>query len=92
MYGVSVGAGNTTFIGGNITENLLGGVDLITGTNHTHGLFMGTQIDHNAAYNIQAVNVTNGHKFPSKVPPVASVIVTVAKAKLLFAAVSPIGK
>lgn len=60
--GAIVGAGNSTFIGGNIVDNTRG-VTLIAGSNHAHGGFVGTQINHNNTYNLKTVSVLNGHTF-----------------------------
>ena len=62
LDGAIVGAGNTVFIGGNIVDNDRG-VTLLSGYNHAHGGFTGTQISHNLVYNLKAVSVVNGHTF-----------------------------
>lgn len=59
--GTKNAAGNTTFIGGNIVENTLG-VWLVNGTNHGHGIYSGTNINHNTTQ-VFADTVTNGHTF-----------------------------
>jgi hypothetical protein len=63
LNGIDIGAGNNTFVGGNIVDNSLGGVLLSNGSNHGHGIMSGVNINHNAAYNIKAVSVTNGFTF-----------------------------
>jgi hypothetical protein len=62
IVGVQVGAGNTTFLGGNITENTTG-VSLVGGANDGHGSFVGTNINHNGTANIVIDGVTNGFDF-----------------------------
>ncbi len=62
ITGVQIGAGNNTLLGGNIVQNTTG-VSLTSGSNNGHGIFSGTNINHNGAYNIKADGVTNGHTF-----------------------------
>lgn len=62
LDGIIVGAGNTSFIGGNCVDNTRG-VTLLSGANHAHGEFSGMRIDHNNEYNLKTVSVTNGHTF-----------------------------
>jgi hypothetical protein len=59
--GTKIAAGNTTFIGGNIVDNTLG-VWLVNGTNHGHGIYSGTNINHNVTQ-LHADTVTNSHSF-----------------------------
>ncbi len=61
--GVEVGAGNTGFFGGSISENTRYGVRLVAGGNHGHGMFAGVSINHNAVYNVVAEQVVNGYTF-----------------------------
>lgn len=56
-------AGNIITVGGHITEGLADGVILKAGTNHGHGIFIGTNINHNAQFNLRAVQVINGYSF-----------------------------
>lgn len=62
LDGAIVGAGNPLFMGGNVVDNTRG-VTLVAGSNHAHGGFIGTQINHNGEYNLKTVSVTNGHTF-----------------------------
>lgn len=55
-------AGNTVVLGGSIVDNVIG-VEVTGGSNHGHGMFVGTNINHNTTYNIYASQVTNGHDF-----------------------------
>lgn len=57
-----IGAGNNTFVGGNIVDNKTG-VNLVAGPNHGHGMFVGTNINHNTSENIRATGVLNGYTF-----------------------------
>jgi hypothetical protein len=54
--------GNVVTVGGSIVDNT-NGVRLEAGSNHLHGMHVGVNINHNTTYNIEAVNVTNGHDF-----------------------------
>lgn len=58
--GVRVAAGNLNVIGGSITDNT-DGIDVVNGTNHAHGSFVGTYINHNTQYAVKATSVTFGH-------------------------------
>lgn len=59
--GVVIGAGNVSFVGGDIV-NCATGVDVLVGGNAAHGIFSGTIIRHNiTALHIAAI--TNGHLF-----------------------------
>ena len=62
--GVEMSAGNVCFVGGNVTDNQAG-VNLVTTgtTNHLHGMFVGSNLNHNIDYNLQATDVTLGHTF-----------------------------
>lgn len=60
--GVTIGAGNTTLIGGNICDNIYG-LYLVGGPNHGHGIATGININHNATANIKADGVVNGFTF-----------------------------
>jgi len=62
ILGIQIGAGNTTFIGGNVEENSTG-ISLVGGSNNGHGSFVGTNITHNGAVNIVIDGVTNGFDF-----------------------------
>lgn len=62
LDGAIIGAGNSTFIGGNIVDNTQG-VSIIAGSNHAHGIFSGTNINHNNTFNLKFISVTNGHTF-----------------------------
>lgn len=59
---VVIGAGNNTFVGGNVVDNTTG-IKLVNGANHGHGMFVGTNINHNNAENIHAIAVINGYTF-----------------------------
>lgn len=60
--GLITAAGNTIVFGGQLVEN---GTNVIlnSGTNHGHGAFIGTNINHGTTYNIRANSVLNGHDF-----------------------------
>lgn len=62
-FGLKTCAGNILVIGGHIVDNVALGVWLGAGANHGHGIFTGTQINHNGTYGIQATQVLNGHTF-----------------------------
>lgn len=62
VLGVEMAAGNNTVIGGVIVDNTTN-VKLLAGSNHCHGGFHGTQINHASLYNLEAVSVLNGHTF-----------------------------
>jgi hypothetical protein len=62
ITGMAMAAGNNTVVGGSIVDNT-NGVVLTAGTNHCHGMFIGTNINHNTTYNLQTTAVTNGHTF-----------------------------
>jgi len=62
ITGDIMGAGNTTTSGGSIVDNNVG-VKLIAGSNHGHGIYIGTQINHNNSSNLEAVGVLNGYTF-----------------------------
>lgn len=61
--GIVLDAGNNTFMGGNVVDNT-NGIQLTgVGANHGHGMFVGTNINHNTSSNIHAENVTRGFTF-----------------------------
>jgi hypothetical protein len=60
--GFYVVAGNIACVGGSIVDNVIG-VQMTGGANHGHGIFSGTQINHNTDHNVQATDVTNGYTF-----------------------------
>jgi hypothetical protein len=62
VTGMVQAAGNNTIMGGNIVDNGTG-VSLLAGANHCHGMFVGTNINHNNSGNLNAVGVINGHTF-----------------------------
>jgi len=62
LDGAIIGAGNSLFMGGNIVDNTRG-ITLVAGSNHAHGSFIGTQINHNNEWNMKAISVLNGHTF-----------------------------
>lgn len=59
---VVIQGGNNNFVNCNIVDNEQG-VQLISGTNHAHGIFSGCNINHNQEYNLYAVGVTLGETF-----------------------------
>lgn len=61
--GVEDSAGNTSHIGGSISDNITTGVKLLGGANHAHGMFVGVNINHNGSFNVHCIGVTNGHTF-----------------------------
>lgn len=61
-HGMTISAGNTSVIGGNVVDNVKG-LNLVQGANHGHGSVVGLNINHNADYNIQADSVVNGMSF-----------------------------
>lgn len=63
LFGVKTCAGNLEWLGGNVVDNLAIGVWLAAGANHGHGIFTGTQINHNGTFGIQATAVINGYTF-----------------------------
>jgi len=67
LYGVNTRAGNVRFVGGNIVDNVQGGVWVRNGPNHAHGGFVGTNISHNGpgsgGWNIRLEDVENGETF-----------------------------
>lgn len=62
VTGMAMAAGNNTVVGGSIVDNT-NGIVLTAGSNHCHGMFIGTNINHNTTYNLQTTAVTNGHTF-----------------------------
>lgn len=62
ITGTQIGAGNNVFTGGNIVQNR-DGVVLLGGGNNGHGMFTGTNINHNGRYNIFADDVGYGYTF-----------------------------
>lgn len=60
--GMITAAGNTIVFGGQILECDVG-VRLKNGSNHGHGAFVGTNINHHTSYAIWADSVTLGHDF-----------------------------
>lgn len=62
FIGVEIGAGNTGWVGGTIVDNA-GGVTLLPGANHAHGMMLGVNINHNAAWNVRADDIANGFDF-----------------------------
>lgn len=62
VTGLIVGAGNQTFVGGNVVDNATG-IRLVAGSNHGHGMFSGTNINHNTVWGVETVNVDNGYTF-----------------------------
>lgn len=60
--GTDLSAGNTLWIGGNIEGNT-NGVNLSSGANSAHGMFIGTNINHNTAFAVHTLGVLNGHTF-----------------------------
>jgi len=60
--GMIVAAGNLNVIGGSITDNK-DGVKIENGSNHAHGSFVGTHINHNTDYDVRTDGVTFGHNF-----------------------------
>lgn len=61
VAGVVVSAGNVTWVGGDIINNAIG-VDLSAIGNDAHGIFSGTQINHNVT-SIRAITIQNGESF-----------------------------
>lgn len=57
-----IGAGNTTTAGGAIVDNV-DGVELLSGSNHGHGIYSGVSINHNSGYNIHGIGCLNGFTF-----------------------------
>jgi hypothetical protein len=55
-------AGNTVVDGGSISDNT-GNIKLKAGTNHGHGIFSGTNINHATGYNLDAEEIVNGYTF-----------------------------
>jgi|GEM_PF-4427295 len=62
IIGAVIGAGNNTFLGGALVDNYVG-ISLIAGPNHGHGKCVGTDISHNATFNIEAHGITLGFDF-----------------------------
>lgn len=62
ITGDAQAGGNVVTVGGSIVDNNTG-VKLTAGANHLHGMHVGVNINHNTIFNIEAVNVTNGHDF-----------------------------
>jgi hypothetical protein len=62
LVALRIKGGNVVVLGGNIVDNV-DGVWLTAGSNHGHGTFVGTNINHNTQYNIRSHDTTNGHSF-----------------------------
>jgi hypothetical protein len=62
-WGVTTCAGNITWTGGNISDNVGDGLKMAGGTNHAHGIFTGVQINHNGTNNLNASGIINGESF-----------------------------
>lgn len=62
ITGMAMAAGNNTVVGGSIVDNT-NGLVLTAGPNHCHGMFIGTNINHNTTYNLQTTGVIYGHTF-----------------------------
>lgn len=62
QVGNSTSAGNNSFIGGKLVDNV-DGLWLVGGNNGTHGTMVGVQINHNTQYNINADGATAGFLF-----------------------------
>jgi hypothetical protein len=60
ITGLVIGGGNTIFHGGNIVDNTMTGVSLVSGHNHGHGIITGMNINHNNSENIRATSVRYG--------------------------------
>lgn len=61
--GIDDSAGNTTQVGGSISDNIDTGIKLTAGANSAHGMFTGVNINHNGVYNLFCSGVYNGHTF-----------------------------
>jgi len=61
--GMTTAAGNLLVIGGQIVDCTNDNVVLKNGSNHGHGAFVGTNINHAIRYNVFAQQVTNGQDF-----------------------------
>lgn len=61
--GILSAAGNIIFNGGHVVDNLRDGIQLVGGSNNTHGMFSGLNINHNPRYLLHANGVTNGETF-----------------------------
>ncbi len=61
--GIWTAAGNIVWLGGQCVDNILDGVVLSAGSNHSHGMFVGMNINHNGRFNLYAAAVTNGEDF-----------------------------
>ena len=62
LEGMITCAGNSIVFGGQILE-CNDGVVLRPGSNHGHGTFIGTNINHHTRYSVYAAQVLNGHDF-----------------------------
>lgn len=60
--GIKVAAGNMNVTGGSLTDNT-DNVHIVNGSNHAHGKFDGTDINHAVDYAVRAHDVTLGHNF-----------------------------
>ena len=63
LFGMKTCAGNTNVMGGHIVDNPGKGVWLAAGSNSAHGIFTGTNINHNGTFGIHADHVLNGFTF-----------------------------
>lgn len=61
--GIMMDAGNNTFNGGNVVDNNRGIYIIGTGANNAHGMFIGTNINHNTTSNVHCKDVDRGHTF-----------------------------
>jgi len=60
--GAKIEAGNLTWVGGVLTDNVQGLI-LDTGSNPVHGSLTGVHINHNTEFNIQANDIAQGMNF-----------------------------
>lgn len=60
--GIQAVAGNTTCLGGNVVDNVVG-VQVTGGANHAHGIFSGVNINHSTTYSVLCSQVTLGQDF-----------------------------
>lgn len=61
--GLIIAAGNTVVLGGSIVDNTNDGVVLNSGSNHGHGMIVGTNINHNIRYNVYSNQCIYGFSF-----------------------------
>ena len=59
--GIHIGSGNISWIGGAINYNTIG-VEIVSGSNDSHGIISGAHIDHNST-NVNVGAIANGFSF-----------------------------